>query len=70
MAQPVRVNGKVEELELPMSVAALVARTTGSPSRLGYAVARNGQIVPRSTWDEVRIEPGDELEITAPFAGG
>jgi sulfur carrier protein len=37
---------------------------------LGVAVARNGEIVPRSRWSTEPVEPGDDVEIAAPFQGG
>ena len=33
------------------------------------AVERNGDIVPRTTWAEVRLEDGDNLEVVQ-FVGG
>jgi len=33
------------------------------------AVERNGDIVPRATWAEVRLEDGDKLEVVQ-FVGG
>jgi sulfur carrier protein len=33
------------------------------------AVERNGDIVPRATWTEVRLEDGDKLEVVQ-FVGG
>jgi thiamine biosynthesis protein ThiS len=33
------------------------------------AVERNGDIVPRATWAEVRLEEGDKLEVVQ-FVGG
>jgi sulfur carrier protein len=70
MASTIRINGELAEVELPRSLAIIVAQHTGTDERRGYAVARNGEVIPRSTWDAVVVEPGDELEIAAPFAGG
>lgn len=33
------------------------------------AVERNGDIVPRATWSDVRLEDGDKLEVVQ-FVGG
>ena len=36
----------------------------------GVAIARNGEVVPRSGWSEVRVEPGDRIEILNAVGGG
>lgn len=36
----------------------------------GVAVARNGQVVPRTEWDVVVLLEGDSLEIITAMAGG
>lgn len=66
----IRVNGELRELLPPLTVARLVAEVSGTTDRRGLAAARNGTVVPRSAWDDTLVEPGDELEIAAPFAGG
>ena len=70
MPTPVRINGEARTLDGPSSLAAVVAQVTGTDERRGYAVAKNGDVIPRSQWDDVQVEAGDELEIAAPFAGG
>jgi thiamine biosynthesis protein ThiS len=70
MSCSLRVNGDPLTLEGPDTVAQLVRRVTGREERQGLAVARNGEIVPRSRWDEVRVCDGDDIEIAAPFQGG
>jgi sulfur carrier protein len=40
------------------------------PSPRGIAVARNGDIVPKSSWDRTRIAGGDQIEIVTAAAGG
>ncbi len=39
-------------------------------TRLGIAVARNGEVVPRSQWSRTFLEPGDEVEILSAVQGG
>lgn len=36
----------------------------------GVAIARNGDVVPRSQWGEVRLTEGDRIEIVTAAAGG
>jgi sulfur carrier protein len=64
----VRVNGADEDLAGGATVADVVARWCPSPD--GIAVARNGDVVPRSAWSATTVEPGDRLEIVTAAAGG
>jgi sulfur carrier protein len=50
------------------TVAELVVRWCPSPR--GVAVAVNGEVVPRSTWDATPIAMGDTVEIVTAAAGG
>jgi sulfur carrier protein len=34
------------------------------------AVARNGEVVPRSAWPHTRVDAGDRIEIVTAAAGG
>jgi sulfur carrier protein len=63
------VNGRehVESGEM-LSVAALVARLT--EARRGVAVAVNGTVVPRSTWETSRLADGDAVEVLTATQGG
>ena len=36
----------------------------------GVAVARNGEVVPRSSWSDVTLDEGDRIEIVTAAAGG
>ena len=63
-----RVNGEPVELGPGLTVALLVAGRTESPR--GVAVARNGELVPRSRWEQERIRPGDEIELLTAAQGG
>jgi sulfur carrier protein len=64
----VTVNGDQVELAVDATVADLVAARVGGHDRV--AVARNGDVVPRSTWAQTPLAPGDALEVLAPTAGG
>ena len=64
----ITVNGEPTELAEPATVAALVAARRGGHPRV--AVAVNGDVVPRSTWEGTRLSPGDDVEVLAPTAGG
>ncbi len=62
------LNGTPEEVDERTTVAELVARWCASPR--GIAVARNGEIVPKSTWGEELVRAHDRLEIVTAAAGG
>ena len=51
-----------------LTVAQLVAARADDRRRV--AVARNGEVVPRSAWDTTRLADGDAVEVLAPVAGG
>ena len=64
----VTVNGEAAELADDATVADLVEARAGGHDRV--AVARNGDVVPRSGWARTRLAPGDAVEVLAPTAGG
>lgn len=68
MTVQVTVNGVATDVAEDTTVAALVAERIRRHDRV--AVARNGDVVPRSTWAATRLLPGDVLELLAPTAGG
>lgn len=63
-----RVNGAAVDVAEGTTVAGLVAGRAEGHGRV--AVARNGDVVPRSTWETTTLAPGDVLEVLAPTAGG
>lgn len=62
------VNGEARELSDGLTVAVLVAELGRSPR--GMAVAVNEEVVPRSTWREVELRPGDRVEVLTASQGG
>jgi thiazole synthase len=63
----VRVNGEQRRLPGQTTIAAMLGELGLDPARV--AVERNLEIVPRSTFGEVRVEDGDSFEIVH-FVGG
>jgi sulfur carrier protein len=61
------VNGKLHPLPEPPTVAALLL-VLGPAAP--FAVARNEELVPRATYMECSIQPGDRIDIVHPAAGG
>ena len=64
----VTVNGAATELAAGISVAELVDELAAERRRV--AVARNGEVVPRSEWHETQLADGDHIEVLAAVAGG
>lgn len=64
----VTVNGVPEQLDAGATVGEVVGRLC--PSSDGVAVARNGDVVPRSAWGRTVLGAGDRLEILTAWAGG
>jgi sulfur carrier protein len=69
MPKSVLVNGTPRASD-EATLETLVAELGIDPGRRGLAVARNGRVVPRASWAEVRVAPGDRIEIVQPLAGG
>jgi sulfur carrier protein len=63
----VYLNGEPRALELGSTVADVVDLLTVTQ---GVAVARNGEVVPRSAWDATVVETDDRLEILSVAPGG
>mgnify|MGYP000971258106 FL=1 len=68
MTIDVTINGEPRGVEGPLTVAGLLALL--GLSRAKVAVERNLEIVPRSTYDAVAVEPGDRFEIVRFIGGG
>jgi thiamine biosynthesis protein ThiS len=62
------VNGKRRELEGETDLVGFL-RALEVDAR-GVAVARNGEVVPRDRYAEVRLRDGDVLEIVRMVGGG
>jgi sulfur carrier protein len=66
----VTVNGAAWEVEDGCTVAALVERAA-PPGVAGHtAVARNGEVVPRSAWSDTVLGDGDRIELLTAAQGG
>ena len=63
------VNGEVVEVAEGATLHDLLPPGGREPRR-GVAIARNGEVVPRSGWNEVRVEAGDRIEILHAVGGG
>lgn len=76
----IKVNDEPQQLAERATVTAIVSLRTGRellPSgqpadggRLGIAVVRNGELVPRSQWAQTALAEGDDVEIVTAVQGG
>ena len=62
------VNGRGFDSDRALSVQALVETIT--EARRGVAVAVNGEVVPRSTWEATALAEGDSVEVLTAAQGG
>ncbi len=62
------VNGQPQHLDATISVSELLRNMGLEGKRL--AIDRNGEIVPRSKFDEQMLIDGDRLEIVTAIGGG
>jgi sulfur carrier protein len=69
-AVTLQVNGQGREVPEGTRVGELVALVTGRAEAGGVAVAVNGRVVPRSSWGQTTLGPGDAVEIVQAVQGG
>ena len=63
----IKLNGKLETMEQPLTIEALLCRLDLNPKRV--AVELNEDVVSRKLFSETRIHDGDQLEVVT-FVGG
>ena len=62
------LNGNEHTLPSEMTLAQLI-ESLGVDRRL-VALAHNGEVVPRGTYEEVTVHDGDQVEIVRMVGGG
>lgn len=62
------VNGEPHSVPAGTTVEGVVSRFT--TTQTGFAVARNGEVVPRSAWPDTPIIPGDRVDVVTVAQGG
>jgi sulfur carrier protein len=65
----VRLNGNAQDVAAA-TVADLVAELRISGAPRGVAVAVNGAVVPRASWNHLDLAEGDEIEVVRATQGG
>ena len=76
----IRLNGTEQSVADGASVCTLVSQLTGRSigpdgraadgRKLGVAVARNAEVVPRSQWHATALADGDDVELVTAVQGG
>jgi sulfur carrier protein len=76
----ITLNGIEQAVGAGASVTTLVSQVTGRElaangqaadgQRLGVAVARNSEVVPRSLWHSTALAEGDDIELVTAVQGG
>jgi sulfur carrier protein len=67
----ITVNGESTRIDAGSSVEQLLAgQPNYEPKRRGIAVARNGEVVPRSRWASQQLADGDAIELLTATQGG
>ncbi|MFQ5913382.1 MAG: sulfur carrier protein ThiS [Nitrospinota bacterium] len=64
----IAVNGESREVSKGLTVRELLDRLEVKGRHV--AVARNGELVPRSQYEATRVESGDRIEIVQAIGGG
>jgi sulfur carrier protein len=64
----IQINGREALVAPGATIASVVAEWADSDR--GIAVARNGEVVPKSGWSSERVADGDSIEILSAAAGG
>ena len=57
------VNGEERDESEGTSIQMMVTALHGTGSPAGWAVALNGEVVPRSEWNQMEVKHGDAIEI-------
>jgi sulfur carrier protein len=62
------VNGQQRETADELSLVELVSQI--SDRSTGIAVAVNSEVVPRGSWPDTAIQPGDRIDVVTAVQGG
>jgi sulfur carrier protein len=65
----IRIKGEKKSLDVA-TVDDLLRAEAVDPAARFVAVAVNGVVIPRGTWDRHRVQEGDDIEIVRPAPGG
>jgi sulfur carrier protein len=66
----VTVNGEARELHGGATVASVLELLDVAPGARGVAVALDGEVVTRSSWEQTPVGDGARIEVVAAIQGG
>lgn len=66
----VELNGERVELAEDARVVDAVARAGAAAGPRGVAVAIDGEVVPRSAWEQTRLSEDQKVEVVGAIQGG
>jgi sulfur carrier protein len=66
----ITMNGAQAEVPAGTTLAGLLQRAGQDAAHRGIAVARNGEVVPRSLWNQQNVADGDVVELLTASQGG
>jgi sulfur carrier protein len=66
----ITLNGDAADLPAGTSLTDLLTGAGLDPQRRGIALARNGEVVPRSRWADEALTDGDVVELLTATQGG
>ena len=66
----VTINGTSKELDPGAGVTDAIEAAGHQGGPFGIAVALNGEVVPRSEWNETELSEGDRIEVLVAAQGG
>lgn len=69
-AVEITVNGQAREVQEGCTAADIVSSLGLAEARSGVAVAVNGEVLPRSSWNGTNLSEGDRIEVLNAVAGG
>ena len=64
------LNGRPSELSPGETVARVLAGLEIASDARGVAVAVDGEVVPRSSWESFALAPGARVEVLTAMQGG
>jgi sulfur carrier protein len=66
----VELNGNGLDVREGATVADLVEQAGAAAGARGVAVAVDGEVVPRSAWEETQVAAGQRVEVLEAMQGG
>jgi sulfur carrier protein len=66
----ISINDELQQYPGPLPLKELLHTFSAANPEAAFAVAINGEFVPRTQYDTVTVKDGDALDIVSPVGGG